>query len=94
MLKIIFTIIFLSLIILTIYNLDFFYKRDLNDSIKSSNEINRKKYLTECELFNEVIDRSIKDSERQCYYSCGENDNVRVDTSIEYKCQPFILEQR
>ena len=94
MLKIIFAIFFLSLIILTIYNIEFSYKKDVNDSIKSTNEINRKKYLTECELFNEVIDRSIKDSERQCYYSCGENDNVRVDTSIEYKCQPFILEER
>ena len=94
MLKIIFAIFFLSLIILTIYNIKFSYKTDVNHSIKSTNEINRKKYLTECELFNEVIDRSIKDSERQCYYSCGENDNVRVDTSIEYKCQPFILEER
>lgn len=94
MLKIIFAIFFLSLIMLTIYNIEFSYKKDVNDSIKTTNEINRKKYLTECELFNEVIDRSIKDSERQCYYSCGENDNVRVDTSIEYKCQPFILEER
>ena len=94
MLKIIFAIFFLSLIMLTIYNIKFSYKKDVNDSIKTTNEINRKKYLTECELFNEVIDRSIKDSERQCYYSCGENDNVRVDTSIEYKCQPFILEER
>tara|TARA_B100001057_G_scaffold191816_1_gene192726 strand:+ start:2174 stop:2458 length:285 start_codon:yes stop_codon:yes gene_type:complete len=94
MLKIIFAIFFLSLIMLTIYNIEFSYKKDVNDSTKTTNEINRKKYLTECELFNEVIDRSIKDSERQCYYSCGENDNVRVDTSIEYKCQPFILEER
>tara|TARA_B100001113_G_C20874155_1_gene519637 strand:- start:257 stop:541 length:285 start_codon:yes stop_codon:yes gene_type:complete len=94
MLKIIIAIFFLILVIFASHNVDFFKKKNPNSSMENINEINRKKYLTECELFNEVIDRSIKDSERQCYYSCGENDNVRVDTSIEYKCQPFILEER
>ena len=94
MFKMIFAIFIFVLIIFTIYNVNFYDKKDSDKSIKNSNEINRKKYLTECELFNEVIDRSIKDSERQCYYNCGENDIVRVDTSIEYICQPFILEER
>ena len=94
MFKVIFAIFIFVLIIFTLYNINFFDKKDSNKSIKNVNEINRKKYLTECELFNEVIDRSIKDSERQCYYNCGENDIVRVDTSIEYICQPFILEER
>ena len=91
MLRLIFGIFFFCIIVFTIYNVNFF---DTKDSINKTNEINKKKYLTECELFNEIIDRSIKDSERQCYYNCGKNDNVRVDTSIEYKCQPFILEER
>ena len=94
MLKLIFAIVLFSLIIFTIYNVGFFDKKDSNISVNKTSEINRKKYLTECELFNEVIDRSIKDRERQCYYNCSEDDNVRVDTSIEYKCQPFILEER
>ena len=94
MFKMIFAIFIFVLIIFTLYNVNFYDKKYSNKSIKNANEINRKKYLTECELFNEVIDRSMKDSERQCYYSCGENDNVRVDTSIEYICQPFILEER
>ena len=78
MFKMIFAISIFVLIIFTIYNVNFYDKKDSSKSIKNANEINRKKYLTECELFNEVIDRSIKDSERQCYYNCGENDNVRV----------------
>ena len=94
MLKIIFAITLICLITFIIYNEDFFKKEDFTNSSNITNEINRKKYLTECELLNEVIDRSIRDRERQCYYNCGEDDNVRVDTSIEYKCQPFILEER
>ena len=54
----------------------------------------KKKYLVECKLFNEIIDRKKIDNERQCYYSCSEEDNVRVDTSIGFPCQPFILEER
>ena len=54
----------------------------------------KKKYLVECKLFNEIIDRKKIDNERQCYYSCSDQDNVRVDTSIGFPCQPFILEER
>ena len=65
------------------------------NKIKSNpNTINKKKYLTECELNNEKIDRTKLDRERQCYYFCGKDDIVRVDTSIEFPCQPFILEER
>ncbi len=94
MFKMIFAIFVFVIIIFTIKNIDFYDKKDSNEFNKNVSEINRKKYLTECELFNEVIDRSIKDSERQCYYNCGDDVNVRVDTSIEYKCQPYILEER
>ena len=59
-----------------------------------SNINNKKKYLVECKLFNEIIDRKKIDNERQCYYSCSKEDNVRVDTSIGFPCQPFILEKR
>ena len=54
----------------------------------------KKKYLIECKLINEIIDRKQIDNERQCYYSCSEEDIVRVDTSIGFPCQPFILEER
>ena len=50
--------------------------------------------MVRCNLFDEIIDRKIKDNERQCYYVCKENDTERVDTSIEYPCQPFIMEIR
>ena len=64
------------------------------DSSNSKIKFERKKYLTECELENEIINREILDNERQCYYSCDIDDIVRVDTSIEYMCQPYILEER
>ena len=64
------------------------------DSYKDESHFNKKKYLVECKLFNEIIDRKKIDNERQCYYSCSEEDNVRVDTSIGFPCQPFILEER
>ena len=54
----------------------------------------QKKKMVRCNLFDEIIDRKIKDNERQCYYVCKENDTERVDTSIEYPCQPFIMEIR
>ena len=65
-----------------------------NNNNKNNNKLDRKKYLTECELENEIIDRENLDNERQCYYSCDIDDIVRVDTSIEYMCQPYILEER
>tara|TARA_B100000035_G_C20873167_1_gene497156 strand:+ start:212 stop:499 length:288 start_codon:yes stop_codon:yes gene_type:complete len=87
------------LIILTLFiffkKSKFFVNKNSINTIKSSNygEI-KKEYLIECKLNNEIIDRSIRDSERQCYYKCDEDDIIRVDTSIEYVCQPFILEKR
>ena len=91
-----FLIIFLVLSIQLIFQI----KRNFNINIeKNSNKgksdfNNKKKYLVECKLFNEIIDREKIDNERQCYYSCSEEDNVRVDTSIGFPCQPYILEER
>tara|TARA_B100000579_G_C22564308_1_gene725905 strand:+ start:191 stop:439 length:249 start_codon:yes stop_codon:yes gene_type:complete len=62
-----------------------------NDNFENTNF---EKKLIKCNLVNEIIDRQIKDNERQCYYSCSEDDEVRVDTSIEYPCQPYIMEER
>ena len=95
-----FFLIFLLLIII-IFSIQLLLqlkkKFDLNmevDSYKDDSHFNKKKYLVECKLFNEIIDRKKIDNERQCYYSCSEEDNVRVDTSIGFPCQPFILEER
>ena len=91
--------IFLIFVIIVI-NLFFQFKKKINISIeensyKDDSHFNqKKKYLVECKLFNEIIDRKKIDNERQCYYSCSEDDNVRVDTSIGFSCQPFILEER
>ena len=54
----------------------------------------KKKILIKCNLTNELIDRDNFESERQCYYTCGDADLVRVDTSISYPCQDFIREER
>ena len=97
--KIIFISLFIIFFILSI-QLIFQIKRNFNTNIeKNSNKDksdfnNKKKYLVECKLFNEIIDRKKIDNERQCYYSCAEEDNVRVDTSIGFPCQPYILEER
>ena len=97
--KIIFISLFIIFFILSI-QLIFQIKRNFNTNIeKNSNKdksdfSNKKKYLVECKLFNEIIDRKKIDNERQCYYSCSDEDNVRVDTSIGFPCQPFILEER
>ena len=95
-----FFLIFLLLIII-ILSVQFLFqlKNQLNvnvkvDPYKDESHFNKKKYLVECKLFNEIIDRKKIDNERQCYYSCSEQDNVRVDTSIGFPCQPFILEER
>ena len=95
-----FFLIFLLLIII-ILSVQFLFqlKNQSNvnvkvDSYKDESHFNKKKYLVECKLFNEIIDRKKIDNERQCYYSCSEEDNVRVDTSIGFPCQPFILEER
>ena len=95
-----FFLVFLLFIIITL-SVQFLFKlkNQLNvnvkvDSYKDESHFNKKKYLVECKLFNEIIDRKKIDNERQCYYSCSEDDNVRVDTSIGFPCQPFILEER
>ena len=95
-----FFLIFLLFIII-ILSVQFLFqlKNQLNvnvkvDPYKDESHFNKKKYLVECKLFNEIIDRKKIDNERQCYYSCSEDDNVRVDTSIGFPCQPFILEER
>ena len=97
--KIIFIFLFIIFFVLSI-QLIFQIKRNFNTNIeKNSNKDksdfnNKKKYLVECKLFNEIIDRKKIDNERQCYYSCSEEDIVRVDTSIGFPCQPYILEER
>lgn len=95
-----FFLIFLLLIIIilsvqVLFHLKNQFKVNVKvDSYKDESHFNKKKYLVECKLFNEIIDRKKIDNERQCYYSCSEEDNVRVDTSIGFPCQPFILEER
>ena len=92
-----FLIFLLLIIIILLVQFLFQLKNQLNvkvDSYKDESHFNKKKYLVECKLFNEIIDRKKIDNERQCYYSCSKEDNVRVDTSIGFPCQPFILEER
>lgn len=95
MIKFLITLLVLLTLFIFFKKSKFFVNKDSINTIKSSNygEI-KKEYLIECKLNNEIIDRSIRDSERQCYYKCDEDDMIRVDTSIEYVCQPFILEKR
>ena len=97
--KKIFLIFLLLIITILSVHILFQLKKHFNvnvevDSYKDESHFNKKKYLVECKLFNEIIDRKKIDNERQCYYSCSEKDNVRVDTSIGFPCQPFILEER
>ena len=95
MIKFLITLLVLLTLFIFFKKSKFYVNKDSINTIKSSNygEI-KKEYLIECKLNNEIIDRSIRDSERQCYYKCDEDDIIRVDTSIEYVCQPFILEKR
>jgi len=95
MIKFLITLLVLLTLFIFFKKSKFFVNKDSINTIKSSNygEI-KKEYIIECKLNNEIIDRSIRDSERQCYYKCDEDDIIRVDTSIEYVCQPFILEKR
>ena len=67
------------------------YIQNKNTAVKI---INKKSSLIKCELKNEIIDMKSLDSERQCYYDCGKDDVVRVDTSISYPCQNYIMENR
>ncbi len=91
-LLIIFLILSIQILFQIKKNVNLGIKKDLNEDVLHFNE--KKKYLIECKLFNEIIDRKKIDNERQCYYSCSDEDNVRVDTSIGFPCQPFILEER
>jgi homospermidine synthase len=95
MIKFLITLLLLLALFIFFKKSKFFVNKDSINTINSSNygEI-KKEYLIECKLNNEIIDRSIRDSERQCFYKCDEDDIIRVDTSIEYVCQPFILEKR
>ena len=90
MIKNLFLLFFFLIIFFNIENL----RNIFLESSNNKNKLERKKYLTECELENEIIDRENLDNERQCYYSCNIDDIVRVDTSIGYMCQPYILEER
>ncbi len=88
-------IIFVSLLLVSlILSVQLLFQIKKNSNKDKSDFDDKKKYLVECKLFNEIIDRKKIDNERQCYYSCSEDDNVRVDTSIGFPCQPFILEER
>ena len=94
-------IIFFSTLILflIIINIPGIKNKIINITFKkqvelNSETLNKKKYLIECKLTDEIIERSNIDRERQCYYFCDNNDIVRVDTSIGFMCQPFILEER
>ena len=65
------------------------YSQKKNFTVKT---INKKSSLIRCELKNEIINMKKLDSERQCYYECAKDDIVRVDTSISYQCQNYIME--
>ena len=47
-----------------------------------------------CNLLDKIIDRKNQDRERQCFYICGDSIIERVDTSIEYPCQKYIVEKK
>ena len=86
-------LIFLFITLLGI--LLFFFKYEYNSNKKPAvKTINKKSLLIKCELNNEIINMKNLDSERQCYYDCGKDDIVRVDTSISYPCQNYIMENR
>ena len=74
----------------------FFIVKNIHIQNKNSTVkiINKKSSLIKCELKNEIIDMKKLDSERQCHYDCGKDDIVRVDTSISYPCQNYIMENR
>mgnify|MGYP001330721425 FL=1 len=93
MLKFLITILILFFLVIIFRNSSFSFKKNFykENDFKIRED---KKYKIECELFDEIIDRTNRDRERQCYFKCNEYDIVRVDTSIEYICQPFIIEER
>ena len=86
MIKFLITLLIFFVLVIVLKNSSFFSKK----SFYKENDFK----IRECELFDEIIDRTNRDRERQCYFKCGDDDIVRVDTSIEYICQPFIVEER
>ncbi len=86
-------LIFLAIfVIISTLLLNHYYKKQ-NQGV-GSNVISEKKYLHQCNLINEIIDRKVIDSERQCYYDCDDSNIIRVDTSISYPCQSYIMEEK
>ncbi len=87
---------FIIILFLILSALFFFVIKNVYKSKENSTVIiiNKKSSLIKCELKNEVINMKNLDSERQCYYECGKDDIVRVDTSISYPCQNYIMENR
>ena len=95
MLKFVVPLLILLSLIIMLKGTDIFLKKITKIKQKIQTIIIfERKYKIECKLSNEIIDRSNRDLERQCYYECDENDIVRVDTSIEYICQPFIVGEK
>ena len=84
-------ILFFGLLVTLFFIVKNEYTQNKNSTVKI---INQKSSLIKCELKNEIIDMKKLDSERQCYYDCGKDDVVRVDTSISYPCQNYIMENR
>ena len=84
-------ILFFGLLVTLFFIVKNIYTQNKNSTVKI---INKKSSLIKCELKNEVINMKNLDSERQCYYDCGKDDVVRVDTSISYPCQNYIMENR
>ena len=84
-------ILFFGLLVTLFFIVKNEYVQNKNATVKI---INQKSSLIKCELKNEIIDMKKLDSERQCYYECGKDDIVRVDTSISYPCQNYIMENR
>ena len=86
---------FFIFLIIAILGILLFFKYEYNSNKKPTiKTINKKSSLIKCELKNEIINMKNLDSERQCYYDCGKDDIVRVDTSISYPCQSYIMENR
>ena len=84
-------ILFISLLVILLFIVKNQQIQNKSSTVKT---INKKSSLIKCELKSEIIDMKNLDSERQCYYDCGEEDIVRVDTNISYPCQNYIMESR
>ena len=89
-------IVFLLIFVLKIEKVKLIFSDIFNEEeFQDNNQFGEKKKITiECKLSNEIINRDNIDSERQCYYTCSEDDIIRVDTSISFPCQSFIREER